>query len=149
MIVFRAPDDCLQYYTGSFGEFKSFNFANGKQRSLTFTFTYQSSYCVKSEKVWTWASCRPTALQPGLQSLLQTRAWSAIYFIISIDSALKIQRRLCLCIFSDYCAISYRASLSPTDAFEMLTCEKQSSSFKHGFLMNLVTTYLLNIIMTW
>ena len=51
--------------------------------------------------------------------------------------------------FSDYCAISYRASLSPSDAFEMLTCEKQSSSFKHDRLMNLATTYLLNIIMTY
>ena len=49
MIVFRAPDDCLQYYTGSSGEFKSLNFANGKKRSLTFIFTYRSSYCVKSE----------------------------------------------------------------------------------------------------
>ena len=103
----------------------------------------------KSEQIWTWTSCRPTALQPGLQSLLQTRAWSAISFIKSIDSALKIQRRLCLGIFSDYCAISYRASLSPSDAFEMLTCEKQSSSFKHDRLMNLATTYLLNIIMTY
>ena len=42
MIVFRAPDDCLQYYTGSSGEFKSFNFANGIQRSLTIIFPYQS-----------------------------------------------------------------------------------------------------------
>ena len=91
----------------------------------------------KSEQIWTWTSCRPTALQPGLQSLLQTRAWSAISFIKSLDSAIKIQRRLFLGIFSDYCAISYRASLSPSDSFEMLTCEKQSSSFNHGFLMNL------------
>ena len=29
--MFRAPDDCLQYYTGSTGEFKSFNFANGEK----------------------------------------------------------------------------------------------------------------------
>ena len=36
-----------------------------------------------------------------------------------------------LYFFSDYCAISYRASLSPSDTFEMLTCERQSSSFKH------------------
>ena len=53
----------------------------------------------KSEQIWTWTSCRPTALQPGLQSLLQTRAWSAISFIKSIDTALKIQRRLFLGIF--------------------------------------------------
>ena len=42
VIVFRAPDDCLQYYTGTSGEFKSFNFANGRQRSVTITFSYQS-----------------------------------------------------------------------------------------------------------
>ena len=32
-MIFRAPDDCLQYYTGSSGEFKSFNFANGKKKT--------------------------------------------------------------------------------------------------------------------
>jgi len=62
----RAPDDCLQYYTGSSGEFKSFNFANGQ--------------------------------------LLSSQAY-----------------RVCFRQELDFCSISYRASLRPSDSFEMLT----------------------------
>jgi len=62
----RAPDDCLQYYTGSSGEFRSFNFANGQ--------------------------------------LLSSQAYRACF-----------RQEL------DFCSISYRASLRPSDSFEMLT----------------------------
>ena len=100
----------------------------------------------KSEQIWTWTSCRPTALQPGLQSLLQTRAWSAISFIKSIDSALKTQRRLFLGIFQITVLSATGQAFLHLTPLRCSLVRKKSSSFNHGLLMILVTTYLLNII---
>ena len=149
MIVFRAPDDCLQYYTGSSGEFKSFNFANGIQRSLTIIFPYQSYPIMKI-----WANLDLDFLQANCSPARPTESASdkslvSNFFHKKHRLSPKDTKKIISWYFSDYCAISYRASLSPSDAFEMLTCEKQSSSFKPDRLMNLATTYLLNIIMTY
>ena len=137
MIVFRAPDDCLQYYTGSSGEFKSFNFANGIQRSLTIIFPYQSYPIMKI-----WANLDLDFLQANCSPARPTESASdkslvSNFFHKKPRLSPKDTKKIISWYFSDYCAISYRASLSPSDSFEMLTCEKQSSSFNHGFLMNL------------
>ena len=97
----------------------------------------------KSEQIWTWTSCRPTALQPGLQSLLQTRAWSAISFIKSIDSALKIQRRLFLGIFQI-------TVLSATgQAFLRLTPLRCSLVRNNLLVLNLTVLWTLPLPTCW
>ena len=45
LVIFRAPSDCLQYYTGAAGRFKSFNF--GGTQVLLWSLQYR--VCVRKE----------------------------------------------------------------------------------------------------
>ena len=49
-LPFRAPQDCVQYYTGKSGVFKSYNFVNGRlQQSLNMAICFRQELGMKCQ----------------------------------------------------------------------------------------------------